>query len=155
MWIRWAWPVVILFTVVAVGLPATAGPSAAAPSSSRVAWSKCYAAIGPFECGIVQVPLDYDHPHGPSIGIALNRVRAGPRAVLGGSVTIRQGRWASIRHLETFDLAPADATGSCRAIALHVPPVRHPLRCSSRKQRSRVEPGEGICESSPPSSLRF
>ena len=37
---------------------AAAGSSAAGPG--KIAWSKCYAQLGPFECGTVQVPLDYD-----------------------------------------------------------------------------------------------
>jgi hypothetical protein len=31
----------------------------AAPGTPKVAWSPCHRDLGPFECGIVQVPLDY------------------------------------------------------------------------------------------------
>ena len=32
--------------------------------SATIGWSKCYAKLGPFQCGTVQVPLDYDSPNG-------------------------------------------------------------------------------------------
>ena len=43
-------------------------------ASPGVGWSKCYS--GPFECGIVQVPLDHNEPYGASIDIALIRLPA-------------------------------------------------------------------------------
>ncbi len=55
--------------LVCCGVAAT--PAAAAPAS--VAWSKCFANFGAFECGTVQVPLDYDEPAGARISIALVR----------------------------------------------------------------------------------
>ena len=50
--------------------------SAAAPSAPRIAWSKCYQSMGPFECGTVQVPLDYDQATGSAISIAVIRLPA-------------------------------------------------------------------------------
>ena len=47
------------------------------PAQAKVAWSKCFG--GPFQCGVVQVPLDYDQPNGTQIQIALIRLRAIPR----------------------------------------------------------------------------
>src|SRR4051794_38730240 len=56
--------------VLAVG----AGEAAAAPA--KVAWSKCFAEYGPFQCGTLQVPLDYDQPNGTRISLAVVRLPA-------------------------------------------------------------------------------
>jgi pimeloyl-ACP methyl ester carboxylesterase len=53
-----------------------AAAAAQAEASSAISWSKCYAPIGPFECGTVHVPLDYDHPNDQQITIALTRLPA-------------------------------------------------------------------------------
>ena len=60
--------------VVCVCAGALAGEASAAPG--KIAWSKCYAQMGPFECGTVQVPLDYDSPNGATISIAVVRLPA-------------------------------------------------------------------------------
>src|SRR3954452_12779378 len=59
-------------------LTGLAAPAAgAAPASpSQVPWSKCHAELGPFQCGTVQVPLDYDQLNGAPISIALVRLPA-------------------------------------------------------------------------------
>ncbi|KAK7047826.1 hypothetical protein VNI00_006154 [Paramarasmius palmivorus] len=41
-----------------------------------LAWQPCYEAAGSFECGRLQVPLDYSNPDGQSAAIALVRVKA-------------------------------------------------------------------------------
>ena len=56
---------------------AAAGGAAAGPG--KIAWSKCYAGMGPFECGTVQVPLDYGQPDGATISLALVRLPATDR----------------------------------------------------------------------------
>ena len=66
-----------------------AGGGAAAPS--KVAWSKCFAQFGPFECGTVQVPLDYDQPNGRTISIALARLPATDQAHRIGSLLLNPG----------------------------------------------------------------
>ena len=53
---------------------ATAGGVSAGPGT--IAWSKCYSQFGPFECGTVQVPLDYDQPNGTTISLAVVRLPA-------------------------------------------------------------------------------
>src|ERR1700693_2647598 len=58
----------LLSALLLVGLP-TSG--LAAPM--KVPWSKCYAQLGPFECGTVQAPLDYNQPNGATISIAVVR----------------------------------------------------------------------------------
>jgi pimeloyl-ACP methyl ester carboxylesterase len=66
-----------------------AGGAAAAPS--RVAWSDCHAKLGPFQCGTVQVPLDYDQPNGATISIALVRLPATDPQHRIGSLLINPG----------------------------------------------------------------
>jgi hypothetical protein len=44
---------------------AMAGKAVAGPA--KIVWSKCYSQLGPFQCGTVQVPLDYDQPEGATI----------------------------------------------------------------------------------------
>jgi len=50
---------------------------AASGPKPKVSWSPCYKKFGlPFECGTVQVPLDYDRPGIAAVSIALIRVPA-------------------------------------------------------------------------------
>ena len=52
------------------------GPAAAAPAQPRVPvlhWAACG---GGFECATAAVPLDYDHPGGPAVSLALIRLPA-------------------------------------------------------------------------------
>jgi pimeloyl-ACP methyl ester carboxylesterase len=65
--------------------------SAAAPSAPRIAWSKCYQSMGPFECGTVQVPLDYDQATGSAISIAVIRLPATDPARRIGSLFLNPG----------------------------------------------------------------
>ena len=64
---------------------------AAPPSKSKVGWSKCFQSAGPFECGTVQVPLDYDEPAGGAISIALVRLPASDPAHRIGSLFLNPG----------------------------------------------------------------
>jgi hypothetical protein len=68
-----------------------AGPTAAAPSKPKVSWSKCYAFLGSFECGTVQVPLDYDRPAGATISLAVVRLPATDQAHRIGSLFLNPG----------------------------------------------------------------
>src|SRR6266498_2052468 len=68
---------------------ATAGGAAAGPG--KIAWSKCYAQFGPFECGTVQVPLDYDSPNGTTISLAVVRLPATDPAHRIGSLFLNPG----------------------------------------------------------------
>jgi len=73
--------------VVASGV--TAGTAAAAPT--KIAWSKCYSGLGPFQCGPVQVPLDYDQPNGATISLAIVRLPASDPAHRIGSLFLNPG----------------------------------------------------------------
>lgn len=64
----------------------------AAPSVPRISWSPCYRDFGfPFECGTVQVPLDYTNPSGATISIAVIRLPAGDPAHKIGSIFFNPG----------------------------------------------------------------
>jgi pimeloyl-ACP methyl ester carboxylesterase len=73
--------------------PTSTGPSApvttAAPIAGPVAWTACSGHPG-WQCGTLQVPLDYAHP-GPTIGIALNRHPATDPANRVGSLLLNPG----------------------------------------------------------------
>ena len=71
----------------AVGL--TAGTATAAPT--KIAWSKCYSDLGPFQCGTVQVPLDYDQPNAATISLAVVRLPASDPAHRIGSLFLNPG----------------------------------------------------------------
>src|ERR1043166_9825765 len=68
---------------------AVAGKAGA--SGSRIAWSQCYSQIGPFQCGNLQVPLDYDQPNGPTISLAVVRLPATDPAHRIGSLFLNPG----------------------------------------------------------------
>jgi pimeloyl-ACP methyl ester carboxylesterase len=55
---------------------ASAAAVAAAGPKPKISWSPCYKEFGPFECGTVQVPLDYDDPGVAAVSIALVRLPA-------------------------------------------------------------------------------
>ena len=79
----------ILAACAAAGFALFATPAVAAPQ--QVAWSKCFAKFGPYQCGTVQVPLDYDAPSGASISIALVRLRATDPSRRLGSLFLNPG----------------------------------------------------------------
>jgi len=74
---------------------ATASSASASSSASagpgKIAWSKCYSRLGPFECGTVQVPLDYDSPNGTTISLAVVRLPATDPAHRIGSLFLNPG----------------------------------------------------------------
>ena len=96
--------------------------STASPNSTgTVQWTNCG---GGFQCGTVQVPLDYAHPDAGTISIALNRKPATDRANRIGSVLTNpggpgasgiqflQGEASSMKHLNArFDLIGFDPRG--------------------------------------------
>ena len=80
---------VAVSAVIAGALAAPGVADAAAPA--KVGWSKCHADLGPFECGTVQVPLDYGQPNGGKISIALVRPPASDPARRIGSLFLNPG----------------------------------------------------------------
>jgi pimeloyl-ACP methyl ester carboxylesterase len=68
------------------------GASRAAPPVPTINWSPCYREFGfPFECGTLQVPLDYSNPGRASISIAVVRLPAGDPANKIGSIFFNPG----------------------------------------------------------------
>jgi pimeloyl-ACP methyl ester carboxylesterase len=66
-----------------------ASAGAAAAAQQKIAWAKCFG--GPFQCGTLQVPLDYDQPNGATIGIGLTRLPATDREHRIGSLLVNPG----------------------------------------------------------------
>lgn len=88
--LRFMLSLAILLSVCLSALPA--GSSQAAPPVAKINWSPCYRDFGfPFECGTVQVPLDYSNPNGATISIAVIRLPAGDPANKIGSIFFNPG----------------------------------------------------------------
>jgi pimeloyl-ACP methyl ester carboxylesterase len=77
--------------VAVVCVCAGAGAGGAAAGPGKIAWSKCYPQFGPFQCGTVQVPLDYDNPNGATISLAVVRLPATDPAHRIGSLFLNPG----------------------------------------------------------------
>jgi len=66
--------------------------SQAASAVPKINWSSCYREFGyPFECGMVQVPLDYDNPGLAAVSIAVIRLPASDTANKIGSIFFNPG----------------------------------------------------------------
>jgi pimeloyl-ACP methyl ester carboxylesterase len=78
-----------LLAICAAAIGLTAGGASAAPA--KVVWSKCFSDLGAFQCGTVQVPLDYDQPNGATISLALVRLPASDAAHRIGSLFLNPG----------------------------------------------------------------
>ena len=64
----------VVLAVAAAVLPGASGTAAAAqPPVPALHWAACG---NGFECATAAVPLDYDHPGGPAISLALIRLPA-------------------------------------------------------------------------------
>src|SRR5690349_12001334 len=63
----------------------------AAARTVRVSWTPRFQEQGPFECGTVAVPLDYDKPRGATISIALVRLPAADPSRRIGSLFLNPG----------------------------------------------------------------
>ena len=84
------WIVLGLVCAVTLVLGFGSQNGAAAPSP-KIAWSPCFKKAGPFECGTVQVPLDYDSPGGGTISLSVARLPATDPSRRIGSVFINPG----------------------------------------------------------------
>jgi pimeloyl-ACP methyl ester carboxylesterase len=64
--------------VAALALITPTTTAVAAPKSvvPRIVWGSCGADLPAFQCATVEVPTDYDRPHGPTTTIALTRLPA-------------------------------------------------------------------------------
>jgi pimeloyl-ACP methyl ester carboxylesterase len=75
----------------AVLLPEASGPAAASPAQPRVPALRWAACGDGFECATATVPLDYDHPGGPAISLALIRLPAADQRNRIGSLLTNPG----------------------------------------------------------------
>lgn len=79
---------VVLLSLAPIGL----APTAAAASFSTISWGPCYRQSGfPFECGTLQVPLDYNGPSNATISIAVIRLPATDQGQRIGSLFLNPG----------------------------------------------------------------
>ena len=82
---------VVLLTASAPG----SGAASTVPSghvASSIDWTPCHQGTGfPFECGVLQVPLDYSNPQGASIKLALVRLPASDPSHRIGSLFLNPG----------------------------------------------------------------
>jgi pimeloyl-ACP methyl ester carboxylesterase len=81
----------VLVTFLAVACTRSSPPTShATPSSpaSKIAWTDCG---GGFQCGTLQVPLDYENPTARTISLALLRKPATNKATRIGSVLVNPG----------------------------------------------------------------
>jgi pimeloyl-ACP methyl ester carboxylesterase len=85
------WLVVTVVSAVTLTLLIGGQQGVAAPGMPKISWSPCNKQLGPFECGTVQVPLDYDSSAGGTISIALARLPASDPARRIGSLFINPG----------------------------------------------------------------
>jgi pimeloyl-ACP methyl ester carboxylesterase len=123
---------VVVFSLCLNMVPAA--PTQAAPTKPKISWSPCYRELGyPFECGTVQVPLDYNDPGVAAISLAVVRLPAGDPAHKIGSIFFNPGGpggsgvdfvlWAG-PYLYTeevrlrFDIVGFDPRGIARSTAL-------------------------------------
>lgn len=91
-WTRFTRSFFVFVIVVSMCLGWAATPVQAAPPKPRVAWSPCFQQFGlPFQCGTVQVPLDYSEPGVASISIALIRLPASDPSQRIGSLFFNPG----------------------------------------------------------------
>ena len=58
------------------------------PSPGNIAWTDCG---GGFQCGTLQVPLEYSHPEARKIALALIRIQAKNHATRIGSLLVNPG----------------------------------------------------------------
>ncbi|MFF0792387.1 alpha/beta fold hydrolase [Streptomyces spiralis] len=97
----------LVIPVIAAGLlgpavvPVAAANDAAAPAAGSIDWVPCPGGapvlgdmLKGLECGTVQVPLDYDHPGGRQISLALTRAKhTVPDSQYQGVVVLNRGQW--------------------------------------------------------------
>jgi len=84
--------VLVLVTMVAaactLGTPKSSHSPVPSPSAGSIAWTDCG---GGFQCGTLQVPLDYEHPETRKIALALARIKAKDQSHRIGSLLMNPG----------------------------------------------------------------
>jgi pimeloyl-ACP methyl ester carboxylesterase len=80
----------VLVALACLGFGLAAEDGAAAPPKPNINWSSCHRDLGPFECGIVNVPLDHNASSG-TIAIAMVRLPATDPSRRIGSLFLNPG----------------------------------------------------------------
>ncbi|HEY3034430.1 MAG TPA: alpha/beta hydrolase, partial [Streptosporangiaceae bacterium] len=76
----------------ALAASAASAPSAATVAVPRLVWHRCASpAQRGFQCATARVPLDYSHPRGPTIHLAVIRHRTSDRAHRIGTLFFNPG----------------------------------------------------------------
>ena len=163
------WPVPAI-AAVAIGTVFALPPAVAAaertdpgsPTAARIVWGDCPAPAAGLEvdprqtCGTLAVPLDYRHPHGRQITLAVSRIKAGHAAARRGVLLVNPGgpggeglnwageiaRRASPSVTAAYDIIGFDPRGvghshpvSCGLTADElVPPIAYPAADGSIDQ---------------------
>ena len=81
----------VLWGAVLTALVIVLWPGQATAAPTKIAWSKCFAQNGPFQCGTLQVPLDYDQPQGTTISLAVVKLPATDSQRRIGSLLLNPG----------------------------------------------------------------
>jgi pimeloyl-ACP methyl ester carboxylesterase len=68
-----------------------AATTAQSPVIPKLSWQPCGESAPAFECATAKVPLDYDHPRGATISLALTRIRATDPSRRIGSLFLNPG----------------------------------------------------------------
>src|SRR6478752_5937212 len=90
-----------------------ASAGAAAAAQQKIAWAKCFG--GPFQCGTLQVPLDYSRPGGSTISLAVARLPATDPAHRIGSLVLNPGGPGGSGVIYTVTAGPDLYTPEVRA----------------------------------------
>src|SRR5438445_4399413 len=77
--------VAILLVACTRNTPTATHSPTPSPSAGVISWTDCGAG---FQCGTLQVPLDYSHPEGRTISLALVRTQAKDKAARVGSLLV-------------------------------------------------------------------
>lgn len=85
------WQLLMLLILLGVGIALAVKSVLAAPINPKINWTKCFQEYGRFECGTVQVPLDYGNPDEAAISIAVIRLPASDQAKKIGSLFLNPG----------------------------------------------------------------
>src|SRR2546421_3480832 len=80
--------VTILLVACTRNTPTATHSPTPSPSAGVISWTDCGAG---FQCGTLQVPLDYSHPEGRTISLALVRTQAKDKAARVGSLLVNPG----------------------------------------------------------------
>lgn len=122
-------------------LPAATPASLRSYYDQKLSWHSC--ASGGFECATMKAPLDYSHPGGSDIKLAVARKKAagsGSGSRL-GSLLVNPGGpgGAAIEYLERYAPQPAAVRARYDMVAMDPRGVAHsqPVECLSNKQMDR------------------